>query len=105
MAAFNAVQMLTQVQDNLVRLLLLVTIQCNNPSQANLDAISTAYNAAQTAGTAAAGIVIPKPNYSLDGESYSWDSYRQGLEKSVTEVQRLIVMMGGNFLLRSQGQV
>ena len=100
----NNVAALQQVQDNLVRLLLMVTMQVTNPTQAGIDAINAAYAVASAAGTAV-GVVIAKPSYSLDGESYQWDAYRQGLEKSIEAVQHLIVLLGGNYIVRSRGQV
>lgn len=100
----NNVAALQQVQDNLVRLLILVTQVVANPTQSGIDAINAAYAAAATAGTAT-GIVIPQPSYSLDGESIQWESYRVSLEKSVETVQHLIVMLSGSYIVRSYGAV
>lgn len=102
--AVNNVQSLQMVQDNLVRLLILVTQVVANPTQAAIDAITAAYQTAAATG-AAVGVVVARPNYSLDGESYQWDSYRASLEKSIEMVQRLIVLLGGNYLIRSRGRV
>lgn len=104
MAGPNNVAALQLVQDNLVRLLILVTQQVANPTQGGVDAIVAAYQTAAPLGQAA-GVVVPKPTYSLDGESYQWDAYRQGLEKSIEVVQKLIVLLGGNFVVRSRAAV
>ena len=102
--AYNAVAALQMVQDNLVRLLIVVTQAVSNPGQSAIDAVTAAYNTAAQNGTAA-GFVVPKPDYSVDGESYQWSAYRVAIEKSILDVQKLIVVLGGNFIVRSRGQV
>jgi hypothetical protein len=100
----NNVAALQQYQDNLVRLLIATTQQITNPTQSGIDAMQAAYAAAAQAGKAV-GIVVAEPDYSMDGESYQWAAYREGLERSVREAQRLIVLLSGSYITRSYGQV
>lgn len=82
-------------RDDCCRLLVMVHQVIANPTQANLDAIVAA------AGNT--GTLVPKPNYSLDGESYQWESYRRSLEASVEGLHKLITILGGSFEIRSRG--
>lgn len=72
-----------QVED----LLLLVTTVVASPTQQSVDALVAAINA----GTSTSPL-IPKPTYSLDGESYDWAGYANmlaGLLRTLDEaVQR-----------------
>ena len=45
----------------------------------------------------------PKPNYSIDGVSYSWDSLRVSLEQQLTRLNTMLQMAEGGFEIRSQG--
>ncbi len=92
-----------QYLDNLWRLLLLVQQQIASPTQAGIDAINAAYETSKGAGQP--GLLVPRPTYSLDGESYQWDAYRVSLEKSIRTAQQNLVLMGGNFIVRSRGAV
>jgi len=52
------------------QLLILVATVVSSPTPANVDAAIAAINAGTAANT-----LIPKPDYSLDGESYQWAGY------------------------------
>jgi hypothetical protein len=44
----------------------------------------------------------PKPSYSLDGQSVSWESYLSTLTKQMQELNRLIQIEGGIVWLPTQ---
>lgn len=44
----------------------------------------------------------PKPSYSLDGESYSWNEYRQQLQAMIEKYNILIQYASGPFQIVSQ---
>lgn len=45
----------------------------------------------------------PKPNYSLDGESYSWSEYHDMLTRQLEKLEGLLSRAAGPFEVRSQG--
>jgi hypothetical protein len=45
----------------------------------------------------------PKPNYSIDGVSYSWDQLRMSLSQQLKDVNEMLAMADGGFEIRSQG--
>ena len=94
--SLDRVALLNRYKDNMYRILLLVEEQIANPSQANIDSI--------VAAAATAGTVVPKPQYSLDGESYSWPAYAESLHKRIGEVNDMIVKEQGPFQYMSFGR-
>lgn len=103
--AANNVNALQQALDNMARLLVLTTQAQTSPTQDNVDAVIAAYTTAQTQGGTEGGSLVPKPTYSLDGESYDWAGYAVMLQESILRIQKLIVLLGGNYLIRSRSQV
>jgi hypothetical protein len=85
---------LRQAQADCCRILVLVHVVQLDKSQAGVDAIVAA-----AAGTSQ---LVPKPDYSLDGESYQWNAYRKSLEESIETLQKLIIMLEGPFEVRSR---
>jgi len=75
---YAAKQLITQLMVSV-----LTVIQ--NPTQANIDAAITAINLGTWAGA-----ILPKLNYSLDGESYQWESYYAHLVDSLAKINALI---------------
>jgi len=45
----------------------------------------------------------PKPTYSLDGESYSWESYFSMLCGQLETLNKQIQVLGGPFEIKSSG--
>lgn len=45
----------------------------------------------------------PKPTYSIDGESYSWESYQSMLAQQLASLNQLIAAQEP-FLIRSRGR-
>lgn len=43
----------------------------------------------------------PKPTYSVDGRSWSWDQHRASLLKELADVNKLIIQATGAMELRS----
>ena len=70
---------------NLSQLLTLVTLVASDPTQANIDAAVTAINAGTYTGT-----LVPKPTYTLDGESYDWAGYLNTLTDAMAKINDLI---------------
>lgn len=89
------VSALERAKQNCARLILQVQEVIANPTQANIDAIVAAAD-----GT---GLLVPKPSYSLDGESYDWPGYVDRLLETMDKLQALIVKLAGNFIVRSRG--
>ncbi len=46
----------------------------------------------------------PKPSYSIDGESVSWDSWRDSMTAKIESLTNLINKVSGPFLIRSRGK-
>jgi len=46
----------------------------------------------------------PKPSYSIDGESVSWDSWRDSMTAKIESLTKLLNTVGGPFLIRSRGK-
>jgi NurA-like 5'-3' nuclease len=85
--------------DNYGRILLMVTMQIQAPTQANVDAISAAIKATGT-GT---GTLVMKPTYSLDGESYDWVGYQSFIIQQMLNLKTLIAVESGPYEVRSYG--
>lgn len=86
---------LQRTYDNYCRIWLMLTeTVLTSPTQANVDAL--------TAAAEGAGILSPKPDYSLDGESYSWAAYQQALEQIMAGLRKQMVFAAGPFEVRSR---
>lgn len=81
---------------NYARISVLVTVAVANPSQANIDAV---VNGAQQAG-----LVVPRPTQSLDGESYDWNGYQRQITQIMAELKQQLVFALGPFEERSQAR-
>jgi hypothetical protein len=89
----NPADSLSRAFNNYARIYVLVTELISNPTQANIDTLlSTAEGA---------GLVRPKPTYSLDGESYNWESYQAQIIKIMADLRTMIIRLGGPFEVRS----
>jgi len=84
-----------RVIDNLCRIMVMVTEQIANPTQANIDAI--------VAAASAANIVTPRLDYSVDGESYNWSSYLQTLGSLLEQLRKVEALLSSPFEIRSRG--
>lgn len=69
--ALNAADMFQRIYDNYVRILLMCTEVIANPTQQGIDALTVAAE-----GNA---VLRAKLTYSLDGESYNWESFQSAL--------------------------
>lgn len=67
------------------QLLVLINTVIQNPTPANVDAAVTAIHNGSWAG-----LYQWKINYSLDGESYSWQQGRDGLIKAIKDTNEMI---------------
>jgi len=68
---------------------------------AYIDSITTARD---NVATLLASITAnPKPNYSVDGESYSWGDYVAMLSNQLEVLDKAVQRAGGPFEVRSQG--
>lgn len=95
----NALQI---AYDNYCRLLVIVTQQVVNPTQANIDAIGAAYQTAVGTGSEV-GLVTPKENYSLDGVSYDWVGLQSFIVDQLKVLKYMLIAEQGTFILRSRG--
>lgn len=84
---------LERARENAARQLLLVQEVQANPSQAKIDAIVAAVTDAN---------VTPKPTYSLDGESYNWESYAESLLRQIDKLTDLINKLSAPWEIRSR---
>jgi len=66
-----------------------------NPTQANVDAA--------VAAGAATNLLNFKITYSVDGENYDWVGYQTFLASQLEQLQRVSVILGGPYELRSRG--
>lgn len=82
MANPTAYQRRLAIRDKIEQLLFLVGIVLANPTQAAVDAVITAAADAQP--------LVPKPDYSLDGESYSWGAYHTSLLQALRVIDEAI---------------
>lgn len=90
----NPADTLQRVYDNYARIWLMVTETIANPTQANIDALTSAAEGA--------GVVRPKPTYSLDSESYDWTGYQAQIGKIMADVRTQMIRAAGPFEVRSQ---
>lgn len=91
----NSVALLQQAKADCYRIYFMVQRVLANPTPDAIDAVVSA-----SAGTST---LVPKPTYSLDGESYQWESYQKSLLEQARALQLLIVMEEGPFEVRSRG--
>ena len=83
----------------LIDLLILVTQTIANPTQANVDSLVTAIN-----NTANTNKYVLRPDYSLDGESYNWNAYKDSLLKNIDDINGLIQRESMPFIVRSRAR-
>lgn len=95
----TVLQNLQAAKQNVSQLLVLVTLAVQNPTQANIDAAVTAINSG-----AYAGAMVPKPDYSLDGESYSWAAYQETLTRQMAALNDLIQKESLPWIVRSRAR-
>ena len=80
-------------------LLISVGLAMQNPTQANIAAAVADINAGSYTGT-----FLPKLNYSLDGESYQWQSYFQWLTDALAKINALIQAESMPFVVTSRAR-
>lgn len=91
----NNADTLQRVYDNYCRIFVMVTEVIANPTQANIDLLTSAAEGAS--------VIQPKINYSLDGETYDWLGYQQALGEIMANVRKQMVFAAGPFWVQSQG--
>lgn len=91
----NPADTLQRVYDNYARIWLMLTEIIANPN-ANQAAIDTLTSEAENLG-----VVRPKIDYSLDGETYNWTAYQAQLENIMAGVRRQMIFANGPFEVRS----
>lgn len=87
---------LKAAKQNISQLLVVVTLAANNPTPANIDSAVTAINSGTFAGP-----LIPKPTYSVDGESYNWAEYLTTLMNTLAALNDLIQKESMPWVVRS----
>jgi hypothetical protein len=87
---------LKAAKQNVSQLLVAVTLAAANPTPANVDAAVTALNSGTYTGN-----LVPKPTYSLDGESYAWGEYQEILTRQLAALNDLIQRESLPFRIRS----
>lgn len=92
-------QNLQAAKSLLTQLLVRVNLVIANPTQANIDAAITAINEGALSGQLAA-----KPDYSLDGESYNWNAYKDSLIKNIADLNQLIQAESMPWMVRSRSR-
>lgn len=92
-------QKLQAAKSALIDLLILVGQTINAPTQANVDQLVTAINAGTNANS-----YVPRPDYSLDGESYNWNAYKDSLIKNIDDLNTLIQRENMPFIVRSRAR-
>ena len=95
MAAPTQAQMADAMITTCLRLAVMVKVLSvqQNPAPANIDAV---FNAIE-AGTSQ-DLPIPKPTYSLDGESYDWAGYARLLMDEVKFWEKARQTLGGPYM-------
>lgn len=86
---------LERARENCARLVLLVQEAMASPDQATIDSI---------VATATSNNLVPKPTYSLDGESYNWESYMESLLRQMDKMTDLINKLSAPWEIRSRGR-
>lgn len=89
----NNADTLQRAYDNYCRIFVLVTEQILNPTQGNLDTL--------TSSIEGAGVVQPNITTTVDGEVYNWTEYQQALEGIMAGIRRQMVFAAGPFETRS----
>lgn len=67
------------------------------PNRDNIDALVAAADGA--------GILRPKPTYSLDGESYDWTGYQSMVIQQMKALKELIALESGPYNIVTLGKV
>lgn len=86
---------LTTAYTNYSLILVALTQVIANPSQANIEAVVLA--------ATNAGVVTPKPTYSVDGKNYDWVGYQKFIIDSMDTLRQRIQDEGGPFQLVTRG--
>lgn len=87
--------------DNYSRILVMVTeivagtAVGQNPTQAQLDAVVSA--------ASTSGVLAPRIDYSVDGESYQWTAYQEFIGRQIEQLHKVQVLLAGPFEERSTG--
>lgn len=90
---------LKAAKQNITQLLVVVTLAANKPTPANIDAAVTAINNGTYTGP-----LVPKPTYSLDGESYNWGEYLQTLMDALEKIDQAIMRNSLPWIVRSRAR-
>jgi hypothetical protein len=87
---------LQQALDNYDRILVLVTqAQAAGSTQASVDAV--------VAAATGAGVLAPKPTYTVDGETWNWMEYQDFILRSRLALEQSLQRAQGPYLIRSRG--
>ena len=84
---------------NLSQLLVIVTLAAQNPTPGNVDAAVTAINSGTYSGA-----LVPRPTYSLDGESYNWAEYMTALLDAQEKIDQAIQRNSLPWIVRSRAR-
>ena len=98
MTVATRVQRLQATRDNYERITLSLTQVRSSPSQATADAAAQALVGAGLV----TGTLRFKPDYSLDGESYSWAGFAQMCTKEIKDNDSRIQQAGGIYVVESR---
>ena len=90
---------LKAAKQQISQLLVVVTLAATSPTPQNLDAAITAINAGTFTGA-----LVPKPNYSLDGESYNWADYQETLTRQLAALNDLIQKESMPWIVRGRAR-
>ncbi len=92
----NAADLWHLIYDNYTRIGVLLTQVVSNPTQANIDALTTLVEGP--------GIVRPKITTSVDGESYDWLAYQVALPKLALDAKQNWINAEGPFFVQSRAR-
>lgn len=82
--------------DNLARIGLMLTEAIANPTQAAIDALAAA--------SEGSGLVMPKIDTSVDGESYSWGAFQAQFEQMFADCRKMLIRLQGPSWTYSTGR-
>lgn len=95
--ATTDLQTMQRAYSNYARILVSLTQVIAAPNRDNIDAL--------IASADGAGIMRPKPTYSLDGESYDWTGYQTAILANMKALKELMALESGPYNIVTIGRV
>lgn len=95
----SVLQNLRAAKQNCSQLLVLATLAARNPTPQNVDQAVSAINAGTYNGP-----LVPRPTYSLDGESYNWSDYAEMLTRQMAAINDLISKESVPWIVRGRAR-